>query len=410
MSGRREVWEVARREFVERSRSRALRVSLAILLLLVVAGTTAATVAGGRTPTDDFGLVGVRAAALAPALRIAGEAEDRKARIQRLRSRADAERAVRDGEVDVVIVDRLLIVRNEQASAAAGIARRALAQAELLARLEQEGLTPGAARDALAVEPAPTIVLEPEARDHEREEGMLFLGVLLVFMALIVYGQSVASSVAEEKSSRVIELLLTTLTPRSLLAGKILGVGALGVAQLAALCAAALIAAQLAGGDGLPPGAPETVALVVGWFVLGFAFYSVAYAALGALVSRQEDLDATTAPVNVLLIAAYFGANAVIDNPDATWAQVAAFLPPLAPMVVPTRVVLGDMGAVGLAAAVALELLAIVVLVRVAAGIYERSILRIGAPVSLRAALTRGSAGRRCTVLHRHRRRSATHG
>ena len=65
------------------------------------------------------------------------------------------------------------------------------------------------------------------------------------------------------------------------------------------------MSARIAGGEGLPPSAPETVALVIGWFALGFAFYSVAYAALGALVSRQEDLEATTAPVNVLLIAAF---------------------------------------------------------------------------------------------------------
>jgi ABC-2 type transport system permease protein len=190
----------------------------------------------------------------------------------------------------------------------------------------------------------------------------------------------------------VIELLLTSVAPRRLLAGKVLGVGVLGVAQLAAVCVAALIGARVAGGEGLPPSAPETVALIVGWFVLGFAFYSVAYAALGALVSRQEDLEATTVPVNVLLIGAYLGASAAIQDPNATWAQIAAFLPPLSPMIVPTRVVLGDMGAIGLLAAVAIELLATFLLIRLAAGIYERSILRIGAPVSLRSALARGGA------------------
>ena len=92
----------------------------------------------------------------------------------------------------------------------------------------------------------------------------------------------------------------------------------------------------------------------------------------------------------MLLIAAFFGANAAIQDPDGTWAQIAAFLPPLSPMVVPTRVVLGDMGVVGLIAAVAVELVAIFLLIRVAAGIYERSILRIGAPISLRSALAGG--------------------
>jgi ABC-2 type transport system permease protein len=219
---------------------------------------------------------------------------------------------------------------------------------------------------------------------------MLVIGVLIFFVALIVYGQAVASSVAEEKSSRVIELLLTSLAPRRLLAGKVLGVGTLGLAQLAVVCTAGLASAQIAGGEGLPPSAPETVSLVVVWFVLGFAFYSVAYAALGALVSRQEDLEATTAPVNVLLIGAYIGALEAIQSPDGTWAQIGAFLPPLSPMIVPTRVVLGDMGAIGLIAAIVVELLATFMLIRLAARIYERSILRIGAPISLRSALATG--------------------
>ena len=387
MSARRAIWEVARRELVERWRSRAMRISFAILLALVVAGAVAATLADEGTPSDDFGLAGPRAVALAPALRLAGEAGDREVDIHRLPDRRAAERAVREGDVDVAIVDGRLIVKEDRSGPAVAVAQRALAAQDTLARLEVAGLTRQQALEALAQSPQPVQVLEPGAGDRERDEGMLWVGMLLLFSALIVYGQAVAASVAEEKSSRVIELLLTSLPPRRLLAGKVLGVGALGVAQLAALCAAGLVSSQIAGGEGLPPSAPETVALVVGWFVLGFAFYSVAYAALGALVSRQEDLEATTAPVNVLLVAAYLGANAAIQDPDGTWAQIAAFLPPLSPLIVPTRVVLGDMGAFGLAAAVAIELLATFALIRVAAGIYERSILRVGAPIGLRSAL-----------------------
>ena len=376
MSGRHQIWEVARREFLERWRSRAARVSFAILLLLVVGGAAAMTLSD-RTPTDDFGLVGARAVALEPALRLASHAEDREARIHRLRDRAAAERAVRDGDVDVAIVDGRLVVKDERANPAAGVAQRAMA-------------------GQVATPAQPIDVLEPGARDRERDEGMLWVGMLLLFTALIVYGQAVASSVAEEKSSRVIELLLTSLPPRRLLAGKVVGVGSLGVVQLGVLCAAGLVTTEIAGGEGLPPSAPETIALIVAWFVLGFAFYAVAYAALGALVSRQEDLEATTAPINLLLIAAYLSANAAIANPDGTWAQIAAFLPPLAPLIVPTRVVLGDMSALGLAAAVAVELLATLALIRAGAGIYERSVMRIGAPIRLRSAL--GAAPARVRV------------
>jgi ABC-2 type transport system permease protein len=400
MTVRREIWEVARRELVERWRSRAMRVSSAILLVLVVFGAVAATLSDKGRPTDEFGLVGARAVALAPALRLADRAEDRTARVHRLRNRAAAERAVRGGDVDVAIVDGRLVVKESRSGAAVGVAQRAMAAQDAQARLQAAGLTQQQTLEALAPRPQRVQVLDPGARDRDRDEGMLWIGMLILFAALIIYGQAVASSVAEEKSSRVIELLLTSLAPRRLLAGKVLGVGTLGVAQIAVVCAAGLVSAQLAGGEGLPPSAPETVALVVGWFVLGFAFYSVAYAALGALVSRQEDLEATTAPVNVLLIGAYFGALEAIQNPDGTWAQIAAFLPPLSPMTVPTRVVLGDMGAIGLLAAVAIELLATFVLIRVAAGIYERSLLRIGAPISLRSALATAGAATEHAHLH----------
>jgi ABC-2 type transport system permease protein len=387
MSARRAIREVARRELVARWRSRASRVSFAILLALVVVSAVAATVAGKGTPTDDFGLVGSRAVALAPALRLADKADGRDTRIHRLHDRAAAERAVRAGDVDVAIVGDRLIVKESRSSAAVRVAQRATAGLRTVERLQAAGLTQQQALDAIAGQPLPVTVLDPRARDRERDTGMLGVGVVLLFALLLISGQAVASSVTEEKSSRVVELLLTTLSPRRLLAGKVLGVGVLSVAQLAVVCAAGLISAQVAGGEGLPPSAPQTVALVVLWFVLGFAFYSVAYAALGALVSRQEDLEATTAPVNVLIILAYFAALAAIEAPDSAWAQIAAFLPPLAPMIVPTRVVLGDMGAVGLIAAIAIELVATFVLIRLAARIYERSLLRIGAPIGLRSVL-----------------------
>jgi ABC-2 type transport system permease protein len=126
MSARREIWEVARREFLERWRSRAMRVSFGILLGLVVAGAVVATVSDEGAPTDDFALVGSRAVALAPALRLADRADGRKARIHRLRDRAAAERALRDGDVDAVILDGRLIVKEDRSSPAVSVAQRAI--------------------------------------------------------------------------------------------------------------------------------------------------------------------------------------------------------------------------------------------------------------------------------------------
>jgi ABC-2 type transport system permease protein len=208
--------------------------------------------------------------------------------------------------------------------------------------------------------------------------------LLTLFVVLAFFGQAVAQGVTEEKSSRVVELLLTTLSPRRLLAGKILGIGLLGLALLLVPGGAALAAGQLAGGAGLPSAAPEAIALILLWFILGYVFYSVAFAVVGALVSRQEDLNTAMLPVNAVLIGAFYLAIIVVNtNPNGTIARIAAFLPPFSPMVVPARMVLGDMNGAELAAAIALEVIGTGAMILLAARAYERAILRIGAPVKL---------------------------
>lgn len=399
MSGRRSVWEVARRELLERSRSRALRISFALVLVLAVGGAIATARVGEGTPTDDVGLVGARSDAMAPALRLEAHAARRRIHLQRFASVAAASRAVDDGHVDVALVDgSRLIVRRSRSGPAVSVVQSAVASQRSFDRFRALGLTPAQALEALAPRPLPIDVLEPEPR--EADQGVLAVGAVALFAALVGFGSAVAASVTEEKASRVVELLLTTLSPRRLLTGKVLGIGLLGVAQLTVTGGAALLAGRLAGGAGLPSGAAGTVALVVVWFLLGYAFYSVAYAAAGALVSRQEDLSAASAPITWLLVGSFWLAIFALDfgrNPNGTLAQIAAFVPPTAPMVVPTRVVAGDMGAIGVSAAIGLELLATVGLVLLAARVYERAILRTGAPVRLRGLLSddsqRGNGG-----------------
>ncbi|HVW18610.1 MAG TPA: hypothetical protein VHB30_10215, partial [Solirubrobacteraceae bacterium] len=99
------VRTVARREIVERSRTRSLRISLAVLLVAVVVGAVAAARIGASTPTDDVGLVGADSAQLVPALRAQADAAGRRVRLRRPASRAAAERALRDGRLDVAVVD-----------------------------------------------------------------------------------------------------------------------------------------------------------------------------------------------------------------------------------------------------------------------------------------------------------------
>lgn len=389
MSAWRAVWEVARRELVERSRSRALRVSLVLLLIVAVGGAVAAARLTSGVPTDDVGLVGTRSAALRSAIRLQAQASDRRVHLHRLTSSSSAAHALRDGSIDVALIDgRRILVKTSRKGPAVQVVERAVDARMVVARLRNAGLTQAQALQTLSPPKVRIGVLDPQPASYERNQVLIAVGLMALFGALEFFGQSVAQGVTEEKSSRVVELLLTTLSPRRLLAGKILGVGLLGLALLLIPGATALAAGQLAGGAGLPSAAPEAIALILLWFVLGYVFYSVAFAAVGALVSRQEDLNTAMLPINALLIGAFYLAIVVVNtDPNGTVARVAAFLPPFSPMVVPARVALGDMNALGLAIAIVLELIGTWAMIVLAARAYERAILRIGAPMKLRRLL-----------------------
>jgi len=290
VSTRRAVWEVARRELVERSRSRVLRVSLALLLILSVGGAIAAARLTGRTPTDDVAVVGVRSAALEPAIRLQAKAVGRRVRLHRLASATIAARGLRDGSIDVAVLGGArLVAKHSRTGPAIRVVEQAVAAHGLVDRLRAAGLTQAQALSALRPRPLPVELLEPRPRNTDRNQAVVAVGLVALLIVLAFFGQAVAQSVTEEKSSRVVELLLTTLSPRRLLAGKILGVGVLGLALLLMPAAAALAAGRLAGGAGLPSAAPEVIALILLWFVLGYVFYSVAFAAVGSLVSRQRE-------------------------------------------------------------------------------------------------------------------------
>jgi ABC-2 type transport system permease protein len=389
MSARRAVWEVARRELVERSRSRVLQVSLALLLIASVGGAIAAARLSGHTPTDRVGVVGARSVALEPAIRIQAKAAGRAVRFQQLSSEKSASRAVHDGTVALALVEaNQILVKNSQATPAVRVLQGAVAAHAALNRLQSYGLSQNQALSALAPARLPVHVLEPNTRNVASNRALIAIGVIALLATLMAFGQAVAQSVTEEKSSRVVELLLTTVSPRRLLAGKVLGVGVLGLALVLLPAAAALAAGSLAGGAGLPAAAPKAVALVVLWFALGYVFYSVAFAAIGALVSRQEDLQTAMIPLTGLLLCGFVIADVVANtSPNGALGQVAAFLPPFSPLVVPARMVLGDMGMLGLAASIAIDLLATAGMILLAARIYERAILRTGAPVKLRRVL-----------------------
>jgi ABC-2 type transport system permease protein len=203
-----------------------------------------------------------------------------------------------------------------------------------------------------------------------------------------VYGSQIALGIGEEKSSRVVEVLLSAVRPVQLLIGKVIGIGLLALAQAAGMVIV-FIVAGFATGSSLVHGATLGVVIAGGVFiVLGYAFYCTAFAAAGSLVSRQSDVNSTIMPVQLPLIVAYALSYTVLyANGSNTFYDVLGFLPPTAPIAMPVLYAAGDVPVWQVIVSALLCAAGTVWMARLAVRIYANSILRTGARIKLGQAI-----------------------
>jgi ABC-2 type transport system permease protein len=226
----------------------------------------------------------------------------------------------------------------------------------------------------------------PEQGGDDAASSVAYFGALLLFMSLAFYGQWVISGVVEEKNNRVVEVILSAVPARHLLAGKVIGIGSLGFAQLALTVglAAGLLAA---GVFDAPAELGGDMALVIPWFVLGFAVYAVAYAVAGALASSQQNAETAGQPVTYALIGVFFAGYATLaSNPEGPLASLLTVFPLSAPLVLPARSALVGVPLWQHALAVVLVLVTIYALVRFAGRVYAHGLLSGGSRLGVRAA------------------------
>jgi ABC-2 type transport system permease protein len=230
--------------------------------------------------------------------------------------------------------------------------------------------------------------------------------IVLIFMAIITYGTWVAMSVAEEKGSRVMELMLNAATPLQMLAGKVIGNGAAGLTQYAVVLAAGVVGVLTqdvvrhefvkgsTGSTSLGGLTPSTLAGFAILFVLGFVFYSLLYAALGSLVSRQEDVQSATSPLMVLIMIGYFMSIFALQTINETWVRIVSFVPFFSPYLMLARISVGDVGPWEVALAAAILVVSIGLALVVAARIYSAGVLLYGQRVGLREVFKATRAAR----------------
>ena len=378
---------VARREFLTRVRSRFFQVGT-VILVIGLAGyiVLQAKVISKASSTVNVGFVGA-AQSLAQPLKTVAGTSGVTVQIHDVSSVSAGEREVRDGTIDALVSGLPsapdVAVKGQLDATVAATLNTLVKGVVLNEAITQSG------GDATAIETQVSragihlVQLDPNAKRRTESYIVgLFVAVLL-YIALTLYGQFVAAGVVEEKANRIVEILLSTVRPRELLLGKVIGIGLVGFLQLTVLGVVAIIVASRTQAISVPS---LTVQAVVGglvWFVLGFMLYALLFAAAGSLVSRQEDLASVTTPITLIIVGTYIAFFWAGANPDAPLAIALAIIPPFAPVLNAARIATGDAQVWQVALAAVLTLLEIAALNVLAARIYENSVLRVGSRVRL---------------------------
>lgn len=373
---------VAGREIRDRIRNRAFVLGTGAALLVMIGFLIVPSLFDSdETPTFDLGVVGEVDPLFFDAIASAATAQDIDVDLFAVEDEAAASDAVVDGDADAVLVDRdHLLVEGNPDRQLRSVVDQARQQSSVLEGLADAGIDAGEASSLLAGRP-PVDVITPTGTEEDTEGGQAFAFVATVLLFLIVQmnGSSLLTGAIEEKSSRVVEVLLGSVRPWQLLSGKLLGIMVLAVGQLVLFVGTALGANLLVDAFDVPAATASAVGVGSLMFVMGFAFYAALYAVAGSMASSLEDAQAVAGPLAFLTGGAYIGTLiGIVPNPDTIFAHVLTYLPPTAPFAVPARIAVGSIGGLEIAISAVVTGLAAVVTVRVAGRLYSAAILAGG--------------------------------
>jgi ABC-2 type transport system permease protein len=221
---------------------------------------------------------------------------------------------------------------------------------------------------------------------------------ILIFLTIVIYGMWVAAGVVAEKSSRVMELLISAASPRQLVLGKALGIGLAGATQVAIVLTPAILVllledriatAVLGPSAGIAPSlqalSPSLLGAFIVYYVLGFALYALVYAAAGSLVSRPEDLQIIALPLSLIAILGYLQAILALTGGITWFIRLASYIPFWSPFVMLTRLSVGHVAPIELAISVAILVATILVTAVIAVRIYGAGVLLYGQRPGVRA-------------------------
>ena len=355
------TWLVAEREIRMRLRSKAFLISTGVLLLVVLASVVIGGVVSANPSLTKIATVG----STAPVAEASGAFD-----ITEVHTVEEAEELVRSGEVEAALVPDLA------AGAPHGLSVIALEEA------------PGSVLAFLSVTPDVQLLDPVELGQNPFLIYLVAIGFGLVFlMSAITFGPAIAQSVVEEKQTRIVEILMATVSARILMAGKILGNSILAFAQIVLISGLAGIGLLASGQDILLADLGPSLVWFVVLFTFGFVLLAALYAATAALVSRQEDVASATAPATYLVMIPYVLVIVFNDNPLVL--AIMSYVPFSAPVGMPMRVFLGTAQWWEPLLALVILIVTTVLVVAVGSRMYSNGLLKMGARMKLSEALAK---------------------
>lgn len=379
---------VLQREILVKLRDKSFIFGTALTLVLIIGALVVPTFFGNGSPSYQVGVTDQAGAGVVQQAEAALQADDDEASLgaETLADRAAVEQAVRDGDVDAGLVggagswellaDGMPDMELERVLSD-GVRAQALAEQAEAAGITVEELMTGGALVAVDL--------------SESEDGMPaflqfilgFVFAILFYMAAIMFGMQIATSVVEEKQSRIVEILAAMIPIRQLLLGKVLGNTVLAFGQIALIVAVALVALPISGFDVALPGIAEALLWYLPFFVLGFLALACIWAAAGALASRTEDVQSTSMPLTMFLVVIFILAL----NSSGLLRDILSFVPVASTFVMPMRIVEGDTALWEPLAALAVVALFCAGSIWLGAKLYERALLHTQGTLTWRGAL-----------------------
>ena len=392
---RGDVALIVLREARQRARSRMFQVGTVLILLAVAAAVTIPVIRHGSKPVSHVGVVGSMSEPLRLAIVALGPALGTTVALVDEPSSTAAERDLDNSRIDVAVLGAAAILVEQpvgSGSSGTGALARALSVAVSLQRgLELAGIPPEEA--ARLAHPVPLPVKSIHPPRNQTAITTAIYGLILTYVLLSQYGGWILMGVVEEKSSRVVEVLLSTLRPRVLLTGKVIGIGLVALVQAVLVVGVALGLGAAVGSTLVHGAAPTEVVATLVWLFLGYAFYSWTYAAAGSLAERMEHVQSLAFPLQLPMLLGYIASiTAVGSTTPSAFVEVLAYLPPTAPFAMPLLVALGHVTLWQFVLSVALSIVATVGLARLAGVVYGRAILQTGRRVRIGEVIGRTAA------------------